>query len=195
MGSMYTFYLNVSYAFVSVSKRRHCALKQTKRSAQGFTLIELVVVLFILAVASAVAVMSLRSSDSQLLLQSAEQLAAVLDSARASARAQSSAVIWTCDPSGITLRGAGSDASQSKHINWQSARASCNPEQGVLGADPLIRAQSIWVYQAPVQSTVTALGNSATGAEQLDANTTPRELSDSVQIFSDGLGPFKRAVQ
>ena len=146
-------------------------------SSSGFTLIELLIVVFMIALSSAVAVMSLRPSQDQQNLQYAQQLAALLDSIRASARAQKIPMLWMCDQSGLSVQGASPSTftftAQAKHYNWQSGSAYCDPAQGVIGAEPIVKAQSINVYNSSTPEKASS-----------DVNT-------AVQIATDGLGPFK----
>ena len=64
------------------------------RVARGFTLIELMVVVAIIAIASGVAALALRDPASTRLEREAVRLAALLDSARAEARASGLPVRW-----------------------------------------------------------------------------------------------------
>ncbi len=147
--------------------------------SSGFTLIELLIVVFIIALSSAVAVMSLRPSHNQQNLQNAQQLAALLDSTRANARAEKTPMLWMCDQSGLSVQVALPtlpilpSSAQAKHYNWQSGSAYCDPAQGVIGPEPIVKAQSINVYNSSLSS-----------KESSDVNT-------AVQIATDGLGPFK----
>ena len=142
-------------------------------SPWGFTLIELLVVVFIISVASAVAVMSIRRSANQQVLQNAQQLAAFLDSVRATARAEKTALLWICGQDGLTVQSALPTSSKPKHIDWQQGRASCEPAKGVIGPEPITKAQMISVYSENTS----------------DSGTM--DVAHSVQIGSDGLGPFK----
>lgn len=62
--------------------------------ARGFTLIELLVVVALLAIASATVVMAMRDPQATQLEREAERLAALLEAARAEARASGAAVYW-----------------------------------------------------------------------------------------------------
>jgi general secretion pathway protein H len=62
--------------------------------ARGFTLIELVIVLAIVAVSSALVMLALRDGYEAKLEEEGERLAALLEMARAEARVQGTAVIW-----------------------------------------------------------------------------------------------------
>jgi len=136
----------------------------------GFTLVELLVVITIVCIGSAVAVLSIRPSQSRQSAQNAEQFAAILDSVRDLARAQTSSIIWQCDASGVTIQGALPYTLQTKHYSWQNSSSSCEPHQGVIGPEPITRAQSITVYTKPLE------GASADNA---------------LVITTNGLGPFK----
>jgi general secretion pathway protein H len=142
----------------------------TRATQGGFTLIELLVVVTIVCIGSALAVLSIRPSQSRQSVQNAEQFAAVLDSVRDLARAQSSSIIWQCDDLGVTIQGALPYTLQTKRYIWQNSSASCEPNQGVIGPEPITRAQSISIYTKPLE------GSSADKA---------------LVITTNGLGPFK----
>ena len=65
-----------------------------KSAARGFTLIELLVVITIIVIASAVTSLAIRDSSSTRLEREGARLSALLESARAEARASALAVRW-----------------------------------------------------------------------------------------------------
>ena len=143
----------------------------------GFTLIELLVVVFIISVASVVAVLSIRGSANQEVMQNAQQLASFLDSVRATARAEKNALVWRCDASGLSVQGVLPISSKPKHLNWQQGIASCEPAQGVIGPEPITKAQIISVY------------------DENNSGKVNKDVTQSVQIGTDGLGPYKLSGQ
>lgn len=65
-----------------------------RHQAQGFTLLELLVVVALIAVATAGVSLSLRDSADSALERDAERLTTLLETARAQARANGSPVVW-----------------------------------------------------------------------------------------------------
>ena len=149
----------------------------------GFTLIELLVVITIVCIASAVVVFSIRPSESRRAGENAEQLAAILDSARGLARAQSSPITWQCDDSGITVQGALPYTLQTKHYNWQNPGSRCDPKEGIIGPEPITRPQSIYVYAKP------GVDNANVSTQALGSDS-----GNALQIKTNGLGPYKLIV-
>jgi general secretion pathway protein H len=150
----------------------------------GFTLIELLVVIAIISITSISVIFSLRPLDNAS-LQNAEQLAAVLESARASARAQKTPLLWRCDVSGITVQSLSPRTLPPLKYNWSSALKDsvvlCNPTQGVIPVEPIMQSQTINVYTKYV-----SLKDSNNFEEFTSFN-----VNQAIQIGSDGLRPFK----
>ena len=73
-------------------------------SNKGFTLLELLVVMAIVAVASAGVVLTLRDNTASNLERDAQRLAAVLESGRAQSRMQGTPVLWRATPGGFVAR-------------------------------------------------------------------------------------------
>jgi general secretion pathway protein H len=171
----------VIFGFLSINSTmiQHRSLITARQS--GFTLIELLVVITIIALSYAVVILSLRPSADQRTAQNAEQLAAVLDTARAQARSQSAAVLWRCDASGITTQGATPLSPEAIHHDWQNPFSVCDPNSGVFGPDPLISNQSIQVYTSI----------SAQETLQPEQSLDKENFSPPIQIVTNGLSPFK----
>ena len=140
---------------------------------RGFTLLELLVVVSIIAIATAGVALALRDSSGQQLERDAERLAALLESARAQSRSGGQPVYWRVAGAGFVFEGG---LSRPMPGNWldSQTRARIPPQVQaqaqalVLGPDPIIPRQEVWLssLEAP------ALG---------------------LRVWTDGLRPF--AVQ
>ena len=87
-------------------------------SASGFTLIELMVVLLVLALSSSLVVMSTRDTAQQTLAREADRLVNVLEAARAQARGNSTALLWQSDAQGYSVRALTDPESQTQVHQW-----------------------------------------------------------------------------
>ena len=127
---------------------------------------ELLVVVAIMAIASAGVALSLRDSAQTQLAREAQRLSALLESARAQSRTRGVAVVWRSHATGFVFDGLPSGTLPG---NWLHPETSVAPgSQLALGPDPIIAAQSVTLGQSP-----------------------PSTLA--VRVASDGLRPF--AVQ
>jgi len=119
---------------------------------RGFTLLELIVVIAIIAMATAGVSFALRDSSAATLDREADRLAALLESARAQSRASGVAVRWRLVEGGsFVFDGLPPDALPSgwaaSGISAQAALANGAPIAAVqLGPDPIIAAQQIVLY-------------------------------------------------
>jgi general secretion pathway protein H len=108
------------------------------------TLLELLVVVAIMAVATAGVSMALRDAPGAQLEREAERLAALLESGRAASRASGVPVRWSPTPEGFVFDGA---PAQSLPERWLDAgvqvQAMQPPEALVLGPEPVIGAQRV----------------------------------------------------
>ncbi len=137
-------------------------------SRNGFTLIELMVVVALIAIASAVVSLALRDPASTRLEQEAARLVALLESARTEARAAGLSAVW--EPSSGTegvegFRFLGFPPSSELPSAWLSVGVSAEVSGARavrLGPEPLIGAQRIVL--------------------RLD--------EQSLTLATDGLGPF-----
>ena len=118
------------------------------RCQVGFTLIELLVVLVLIAAASALVSLALRDPASSRLEQEAARLAALLEGARAEARASGLAARW--EPRALQdgssgFQFVGLPASAERATRWLDAEVTAEVPGGavVLGPEPVIGAQRI----------------------------------------------------
>jgi general secretion pathway protein H len=115
----------------------------------GFTLIELMIVVAVIAIATAVASLALRDPAATKLEQEAVRLAALLESARAEARSSGVAARWeplSGQPDGSGFRFIGLSPSDPLPTHWLDAATAAQVIGGraiVLGPEPLIGEQRI----------------------------------------------------
>lgn len=134
----------------------------------GFSLLELLVVLSILALATSGVMLAWRSSDADTLEREATRLAALLDAARAQSRASGAAARWRAVEGGFRIEGLLGDASALPQ-RWLDAATGVQIEQPqgaatiALGPEPLTPAHTL----------------------RLSLN------GQSLRLHSDGVGPFQ----
>ena len=134
-------------------------IKQT-----GFTLLELLVVISIMALATAGVNLAIRDSGEQQLEREAQRLATLLESARAQARTNGSLVVWRPMPQGFRFEGL--PANVQMPTQWLKTAVQIQPGTPVvLGPEPLIPRQTITL-------------------------SLPGSNSAPLQLSTDGLRPF-----
>lgn len=141
------------------------------RRNRGFTLIELMVVVAVIAIAAGVVALSVRDPSATQLEREAARLSALLDAARAEARA-----------SGLTVR-------------WQPLSDTQPGAQGdqfrFLGLPPSVQMPTHWlaegVHAEVVGAPAVQLGPEATiGPQRIVLSLNNQRLV----LATDGLGPF-----
>ena len=112
-----------------------------RRGYLGFTLLELLVVLAIMAMATAGVALTLRDNGDTALEREAQRLAALFESARAQSRASGVAVRWHTTDEGFLFEGLPSGALPSR---WLTAGMTVRGTTSlILGPEPMVGAQSI----------------------------------------------------
>jgi general secretion pathway protein H len=115
---------------------------------QGFTLLELLVVLMLMAVGSAGVVLAMRSSPQQQLQEESQRLIAWLESARAQARSQGLTVRARAQPDGMTLQGLPTVTMPQPHLRWLYPQTQVGPSELILGPEPILPTQSLRLQHA-----------------------------------------------
>lgn len=110
------------------------------KPARGFTLLELLVVIALIAIATAGASLALRDSADSALDRDAQRLAALLESARAQARASELTVVWRTQASGFVFDGLPTPGLPRQ---WLAPTTQASAAPILLGPEPLIPPQSI----------------------------------------------------
>lgn len=116
------------------------ALRLPQRRS-GFTLLELLVVVAIIAIASAGVTLALRDTTQTRLERDAVRLAALLESARAQSRSSGVPVRWRALGQGFVFDGLPPNALPSAWLSEDTRAASAEPV--LLGPEPVITAQAI----------------------------------------------------
>ena len=109
--------------------------------AKGFTLLELMVVVAIMAMATAGVSLAMRDSSQTQLEREAQRLAALLESARAMSRMSANTVVWRATPKGFEFEGLPSAAMPGGWQGTDVVATSARPV--VLGPEPIIGPQRI----------------------------------------------------
>lgn len=135
---------------------------------RGFTLLELMVVIAIVALATAGATLALRDSSATQLEREALRLSALLESARAQSRTSGMPVVWRQAPQGFEFLGV--KPRQDARDSLDGPRSWLDPatqaritrpagaQTLVLGPEPLIAAQSLVLQQGERQLTLATDG-------------------------------------
>lgn len=139
------------------------------RAQKGFTLLELMVVVAIIAIASAGVAIALPNQNSVSLEREAQRLASLLESARAQSRASGLLVRWKATEDGFQFEGLKSkDSAELQNLSYWTQEGIEIGDQKVLvlGPEPIIAKQTI-VLQL---------------------------VDQKIQVSTDGLHPFSVSV-
>lgn len=147
--------------------RRLSFLRAATRRSTGFTLLELLVVVTIIAMGSAGVAFALRDASGDPLDRDAQRLAALLESARARSRLSGQPVRWVPTENGFRFEGLPPKTLPEQWLTPDTRVASVRVL--VLGPEPVIGAQGVVLTSA----------------------AHPR---NSVRVATDGLRPFAVAA-
>ena len=142
--------------------RPHLGLSRWQR---GFTLIEILVVLAIVALGTGALVWALRDSASQQLDEEAQRLSALLEAGRAQSRTSGVALRWRSSDTGFVIETLPSGLAPVQTHAWLYPQTRASVSTLWLGPEPIL----------PPQSLVLTQGDGSRG---------------SVRVASDGLRAF-----
>ena len=108
---------------------------------RGFTLLELLVVVSLIAVATAGVSFAIRDSSEAMVEREAQRLAALLDTARARSRTLGIPVYWRPAPRGFRFEGLLEGALPEAWLNEETTAAAANLL--VLGPEPILARQAV----------------------------------------------------
>ena len=112
----------------------------------GFTLLELLVVVAIIAIGTATVSLAMRDASASSLEREAQRLAALLESGRAQSRASGRAVIWRTTAQGFEFVGVDAGSLPATWLGTDTAVRGTTSLQ--LGPDPLIEPQGVVLVSA-----------------------------------------------
>jgi general secretion pathway protein H len=138
---------------ISVAGSKFCPA--VPRGYRGFTLLELLLVVTVVAIASAGVSFAFRDAGQARLDSEAQRLIAVLETARAQSRASGIAVTWRPTVEGFVLQGLPDNPKNPLAQKWQEPGIVVNSEKPLLlGPEPLIPPQSVlmWMSSQPLYS-------------------------------------------
>ena len=143
-----------------------------KRRPTGFTLLELLVVMAIVALVSAGVGFAMRDASQTQLERDADRLSALLESARARSRVTGVAVRWYANAEGFRFEGLETDA---------LVQAWLDPDTRVAGASDMTDAGA---------TATLSLGPEPISGAQAVVLVSKSRAGRSVRLATDGLRPF-----
>lgn len=126
-------------------------------AVRGFTLIELMVVIAVIAIGSAAASLAIRDSAEDALARDGERLAALLETARSRSRAAGVPVRWQPTETGFIFEGL-PPSTAPLPTRWLDAQTlAIGNASLLLGPDPVIGAQAVHIRRAGASQPVISI--------------------------------------
>ncbi|THU04564.1 type II secretion system protein GspH [Lampropedia puyangensis] len=120
------------------------AVPAQSRQHRGFTLLEIMVVVAIIAIGSAVVAIQWPDSQLRALEREGTRLAAILESARVHSRASGNPLQWRVTEQGFAFEGPDKSWIAARPTRWESPNIVALVERPVtLGPQPLLPAQAV----------------------------------------------------
>ena len=137
---------------------------------RGLTLLELLVVLAIIAFASAGVVFAMRDTTQSLIEREGQRLIAQLEAARMQSRAQGVPLVWTTTASGFVIASPVPDSGfVTQRENWLSPGTVVDQTTIALGPEPIIPPATLTLSTASGERTVTTPIRVRIGTNGLEA--------------------------
>lgn len=148
-------------------------MRTSAAGTDGFTLLEMLIVVAIIALATLGVSLALRDSSSVILERDAQRLAALLESARAQSRMSAVAVRWRSMPQGFAFEGLPDANLPTTWLNNDVMAVS--QDRVLLGPEPIIAPQQIRLFMRtqPERSLQVGTDGIRPFAVQAEAATTP----------------------
>jgi general secretion pathway protein H len=137
--------------------------------ARGFTLLELLIVIAIIALGTAGVALAMRELGQSQLEREALRLSALLDAARSQSRASGVAVMWEAvqdDGGQSVMRWRGLRTKEPLPTTWLDSQTTVTAQIVVLGPDPVIAPQSVRLVRGSESALVVTDGVGAFRVER-----------------------------
>ena len=132
---------------VKVTTQTSAPGSKPRRAAAGFTLLELMVVVLIVAIASGMTVVSLRDRSQSKLEEEGARLSALLETARTQSRIVGTDVRWApLTDGGFKFIGLGSSTLPTHWLDSDTTASVVGAPQLRLGPEPLLPAQRVVLH-------------------------------------------------
>jgi general secretion pathway protein H len=167
-----------------------------QNKARGFTLLELLIVITIIAIGSAGVVFAFRDSDATSLDREADRLSAMLESARAQSRSSGVAMLWVPLPEGFAMLSAQELAAALTQARQSNGQLNLAADQ----IRPWLAAGTAANVTSPGNAQTNVRGSAPTSAQFLTLGPEPMLAAQAIvlsrgqqqlRIASDGLRPFR----